>query len=80
MVASIADPTHTSNVAVVEGDHLRRITHEGDEQMARFDLGPVQVVHWKGKEGVALEGIATFPAAYEKGKKYPFLVLPHGGP
>ena len=80
MVAAMADPTHADNVAVVEGDHLRRITHEGDDQMANFALGPVQVVQWKNKEGIALEGIATFPAGYEKGKKYPFLVLPHGGP
>jgi len=79
-VASVADPTHTGNLAVVEGDHLRKITHEGDDQMANFALGPVQVVQWKSKEGIALEGIATFPAGYEKGKKYPFLVLPHGGP
>ena len=38
------------------------------------------MVNWKSKEGIALEGIVTFPAGYEKGKKYPFLVLPHGGP
>jgi dipeptidyl aminopeptidase/acylaminoacyl peptidase len=77
---TVSDPTHTGNVAVPDGDHLRRITHEGDEQIAGFELGSVQVVDWKSKEGIALEGIATFPAGYEKGKKYPFLVLPHGGP
>jgi dipeptidyl aminopeptidase/acylaminoacyl peptidase len=27
-----------------------------------------------------LEGILTLPAHYETGKKYPYLVLPHGGP
>ena len=80
MVTSIAEPTHTSNVAVVQDDRLRKITHEGDDQMANFALGPVKVVQWKSKEGIALEGIATFPAGYEKGRKYPFLVLPHGGP
>jgi dipeptidyl aminopeptidase/acylaminoacyl peptidase len=80
MVFTVADPTHMSNVAVVDGDHLRRITHEGEEQLAGIGLGPVQVVQWKSKGGIALEGIATFPAGYEKGKKYPFLVLPHGGP
>lgn len=79
-VASIADPTHASNVAVLEGDHLRRITYEGDQQLAKTDLGLVQVVHWQSKEGIQLEGIATFPADYEKGKRYPFLMLPHGGP
>jgi len=79
-VTAIGDPMHTSNIAVVEGDHLRKITHEGDEQLAGIELGPVQVVQWKSKGGISLEGIATFPAGYEKGKKYPFLVLPHGGP
>jgi dipeptidyl aminopeptidase/acylaminoacyl peptidase len=80
MAFTVGDPTHMGNVAVVDGDHLRRITHEGDDQLAAIELGPVQVVQWKSKGGTALEGIATFPAGYEKGKKYPFLVLPHGGP
>ena len=80
MAFTVGDPAHTTNVAVADGDHLRKITHEGDEQVAGIDLGPVEVVRWKSKEGIALEGIATFPAGYVKGKKYPFLVLPHGGP
>jgi dipeptidyl aminopeptidase/acylaminoacyl peptidase len=77
---TVSDPAHMGNVAVPDGDHLRSITHEGDEQLAAIGLGPVEVVHWKSKGGIALEGIATFPAGYENGKKYPFLVLPHGGP
>jgi dipeptidyl aminopeptidase/acylaminoacyl peptidase len=77
---SVDDPSHTTNVAVPEGNHLRKITHEGDTQLAAIEMGTVQPVHWKSKEGIALEGIATFPAGYEEGKKYPFLVLPHGGP
>jgi dipeptidyl aminopeptidase/acylaminoacyl peptidase len=80
MAFTVGDPAHTTNVAVPDGDHLRRVTHEGDEQVAGIDLGPVEVVRWKSKGGIALEGIATFPAGYVKGKKYPFLVLPHGGP
>ena len=80
LVFTIGDPTHTVSVAVADGDHLRRITHEGDDQLAGIELGPVQVVQWKSKGGIALEGIATFPAGYVKGRKYPYLVLPHGGP
>ncbi len=74
------DPTHAGNVFVPEGDHLRRITHEGDDDLANIDLGPVRAVRWKSKEGIALEGIVTFPVGYAEGKKVPFLVLPHGGP
>jgi len=77
---AVSDPTHLANVAVADGGHLRKITSEGDAQLANIDLGPVRVVRWKSKEGIALEGIATFPAGYVEGRKYPFLVLPHGGP
>jgi len=80
LALTVGDPGHTPNVAVPEGDHLRRITHEGDEQLAAIELGDVRVVRWKSKDGIALEGIATFPAGYVEGRKYPFLVLPHGGP
>ena len=77
---TVGDPAHARNVAVPEDEHLRKITREGDAQLAAVDLGAVCVVHWKSKEGIALEGIATFPAGYVEGRKYPFLVLPHGGP
>jgi dipeptidyl aminopeptidase/acylaminoacyl peptidase len=77
---TVGDPGHARNVAVPDGDHLRVITHEGDEQLAAVELGDVHAVRWKSKDGIALEGIATFPAGYVEGRKYPFLVLPHGGP
>jgi dipeptidyl aminopeptidase/acylaminoacyl peptidase len=80
LVMSVADPTHTPNAAVASGDALKRITTEGDAAVARIGLGPVRVVKWTSKEGIALEGIATFPSGYQEGRRYPFLVLPHGGP
>lgn len=45
-----------------------------------MNLGEVRDVHWTSKEGVPLEGIATFPPGYVAGKSYPFVVYPHGGP
>ncbi|MGA8728162.1 MAG: S9 family peptidase [Terracidiphilus sp.] len=80
MAFTVGDPTHARNIAVPDGDHLRKLTHEGDTQLAAIELGPVRTVQWKSKAGTALEGIATFPSGYVQGKKYPFLVLPHGGP
>jgi len=78
---TVADPSHTSNVAVVaQGTTLHKITNEGDDILAKVDLGDARAVHWTAKDGTTLEGIATFPAGYAPSKKYPFLVLPHGGP
>jgi len=79
-VVTLADPQHCSNLAILRGNTLQRLTTEGDDQLAKVALGEVRTVHWTSKEGIALEGILTFPSNYEKGKKYPFLVFPHGGP
>jgi dipeptidyl aminopeptidase/acylaminoacyl peptidase len=76
----VGDPQHTGNVAVAAKEGLKRITTEGDDRASGIDFGPVRVVKWTSKEGIALEGIATFPAGYQEGRRYPFLVLPHGGP
>ncbi|MGA8073547.1 MAG: S9 family peptidase [Candidatus Acidiferrales bacterium] len=77
---TVGDPSHAINVAVVRDGKLEKITHEGDDTLASVDLGEVRVVHWTAKDGTKLEGLATFPAGYDSTKKYPFLVLPHGGP
>jgi dipeptidyl aminopeptidase/acylaminoacyl peptidase len=77
---TVSDPAHAHNVAVPDSDHLKRITTEGDSQLAAVALGDVRDVHWTSKDGIALEGIATFPPDYQAGRKYKFLVLPHGGP
>ena len=79
-VFTVADPQHTSNVAVPTGKTLRRITTEGDDQLAKTQLGDERAVRWSSKEGIALEGIVTFPADYKSGRAYPFMVFPHGGP
>lgn len=80
IVLTVSDPAHPRNVAVPVGNRLRKLTSEGDAQLTRVDLGAVRVVHWKSSDGMAIEGIATFPAGFMEGQKYPFLVLPHSGP
>jgi len=80
LVFAVGDPQHEENVAVAEKEKLIRITREGDKELADVALGPVRVVDWTSKDGTQLEGIVTFPSGYTEGKRYPYLVLPHGGP
>ncbi len=77
---TVGDPQHAANVAVANGDNLKRISNEGDDQLAKVALGDERAVRWTSKEGIALEGIVTFPSGYQSDRKYPFLVMPHGGP
>ncbi len=77
---TVEDPAHAANVAVLRGGELQRITHAGDDTLANVELGETRVVNWTAKDGTRLQGIVAFPAGYTAGKKYPFLVFPHGGP
>ncbi len=43
-------------------------------------LGRTEVIHWKSKDGQEIEGLLTYPGGYEKGKRYPLLLVIHGGP
>ncbi len=77
---TVSDPMHAANVAVLRGAQLQKITSAGEDTLADVALGEARVVNWTSKDNTRLEGILTLPAKYESGKKYPFLVLPHGGP
>jgi dipeptidyl aminopeptidase/acylaminoacyl peptidase len=77
---TVGDPSHPWNVTVPEGSGLKKITNAGDSELASVELGEMKAVHWTSKEGIALEGIVTFPLGYVAGRKYRFLVFPHGGP
>jgi dipeptidyl aminopeptidase/acylaminoacyl peptidase len=45
-----------------------------------YALADTEVVKWKSKDGMEVEGLLTKPVDYEPGKKVPFLLNPHGGP
>jgi dipeptidyl aminopeptidase/acylaminoacyl peptidase len=48
--------------------------------LQEYALGGAEVVKWKSTDGTEIEGVLTKPVGYVAGKKYPFLVNPHGGP
>ncbi|MCB1111749.1 MAG: S9 family peptidase [Chlamydiales bacterium] len=43
------------------------------------NLPKTEVVSWEN-EGLTIEGLLTYPRNYEEGKKYPLLLIIHGGP
>jgi dipeptidyl aminopeptidase/acylaminoacyl peptidase len=45
-----------------------------------LSLGRTEVVRWKSVDGMEIEGLLTWPARYEEGKRYPLLLVIHGGP
>jgi dipeptidyl aminopeptidase/acylaminoacyl peptidase len=43
-------------------------------------IHPARVERWKGARDEEVEGILYYPFEYERGKKYPLILVIHGGP
>jgi dipeptidyl aminopeptidase/acylaminoacyl peptidase len=48
--------------------------------MEKFRLATREVVQWTSLDGTLIEGILVMPADYDPSRKYPVLVVIHGGP
>ncbi len=57
----------------------RKLTNT-NPQLADFALGDEEVITWKSSDGQEIEGLVFKPANYVPGRKYPLLMVIHGGP
>jgi dipeptidyl aminopeptidase/acylaminoacyl peptidase len=76
-----ADGTHLSELFVspVNDFSPRKLT-DMTAQVRDWMLGTSELVRWKSKDGAEIEGVLHKPAGYDASKKYPLLVMIHGGP
>jgi dipeptidyl aminopeptidase/acylaminoacyl peptidase len=49
-------------------------------QVRELALGRSEVVRWKSRDGLEVEGLVLYPVGYEAGRRYPLIVHVHGGP
>lgn len=45
-----------------------------------YKLAARELVEWKSSDGTAVEGVLIKPAGFDRSRKYPLLVVIHGGP
>ncbi|MGH8337775.1 MAG: S9 family peptidase, partial [Gammaproteobacteria bacterium] len=45
-----------------------------------LSLGRTESIEWNGPNGFHEDGVLTYPAGYEPGRKYPLVLVIHGGP
>ncbi len=57
----------------------KRLT-EANPRIKSWPQVRTEVVHWKSFDGMKIEGLVHWPLNYRAGRKYPLLVVPHGGP
>jgi dipeptidyl aminopeptidase/acylaminoacyl peptidase len=49
-------------------------------QTAKWAKPTLEVVSWKSQDGATIEGVLHKPIGFQAGRKYPLLVVIHGGP
>ena len=51
-----------------------------NQQIADWAIAQSEVITWKSKDGTLIEGVLHKPMDYDPNKKYPLMVVIHGGP
>jgi dipeptidyl aminopeptidase/acylaminoacyl peptidase len=59
---------------------VERLTHENDALLTSISMGKTHDVFWTGAEGARVQGHLMAPPGFDPTKKYPAIVLIHGGP
>ena len=62
------------------GDQAVPLTHTNEEFMRRFNLRPAEEVTWTGAARAQISGWLFRPPDFDASRKYPLVVLIHGGP
>jgi dipeptidyl aminopeptidase/acylaminoacyl peptidase len=57
----------------------KKLTSYG-EQIKGWTVGNREMLSWKSTDGAVIEGVLHKPADFQTGRKYPLLVIIHGGP
>ena len=57
----------------------RRLT-DFNHEVAGLDLGEVHRIEWRGSDGLREDGVLIYPPGFAAGRRYPLVLLIHGGP
>jgi dipeptidyl aminopeptidase/acylaminoacyl peptidase len=76
---SLAQPAELF-VAASDGSGLKQITHANDALLAKLDMNAPETFWFDGAEGTKVQVMLIRPPNFDAKKKYPVLVLLHGGP
>lgn len=67
---------YTSDFPLKNSTKLSNFT----DQIQSWSVAKSEVISWKSKDGALIEGVLHKPQDYDANKKYPLLVIIHGGP
>ena len=66
--------------AASDGSSARQLTHQNDAIRAGLEMNAPETFWFDGAEGAKVQAMLIRPPKFDAAKKYPLLVLLHGGP
>jgi dipeptidyl aminopeptidase/acylaminoacyl peptidase len=63
-----------------DGSNVRQLTHQNDSILAAIEMTAPETYWFDGAEGTRVQAMLVRPPKFDATKKYPLLVLLHGGP
>lgn len=75
-----ASDTAAAEIFAVESGKLRKLTSHNDALLSEVQLGAVQDISVKSKDGTEIHGMIIKPPSFYSARKYPTLLWIHGGP
>jgi dipeptidyl aminopeptidase/acylaminoacyl peptidase len=73
-------PADYSQLFIKQGDSTRQVTHLNDAVLSGKTIAPVTTVTFDSYDGLNVEAFLTEPVSLDPSKKYPMIVVIHGGP
>jgi dipeptidyl aminopeptidase/acylaminoacyl peptidase len=67
-------------VAASDGSGARQVTHHNDALLAGLEMNAPETFWFEGAGGTRVSAMMVRPPKFDASKKYPLLVLLHGGP
>jgi len=66
--------------AHADGSDVKQLTRQNAELLGQLDLPAVETFWFAGADKTQVQGLLLRPPAFDPAKKYPLLLLVHGGP
>ncbi len=72
-------PSSPGEVYYWDGKNFQRMTTV-NPWLTERTLGKQEVIRYKARDGLEIEGVLMYPVTYKAGQSYPLIVVVHGGP
>jgi dipeptidyl aminopeptidase/acylaminoacyl peptidase len=80
IVALVSQSDTLGNLFAVNADGLRELTRHNNALLAEIELAEVESVSFSSPDGTEIQGFIHKPPGFRARKRYPTLLLAHGGP